>query len=73
MEKEKEFIWGWGGAQLLLLSAQRRKAWGGAFVHASADVEKRQVQKYEYDPLMREPRCAPPLHSGSYDEEDFKL
>ncbi|WP_322183683.1 hypothetical protein [Neglectibacter caecimuris] len=45
MEKEKEFIWGWGGAQLLLLSAQRRKAWGGAFVHASADVEKRQVQK----------------------------
>ena len=30
-------------------------------------------KKYEYVPLMREPRCAPPLHSGSYDEEDFKL
>lgn len=30
-------------------------------------------KKYEYDPLRREPRRAPPLRAGQYSEEDFKL
>lgn len=30
-------------------------------------------KKYEYDPLRREPRPAPPLRADRYSEEDFKL
>lgn len=30
-------------------------------------------KKYEYDPLRREPRTAPPLRTDRYSEEDFKL
>lgn len=30
-------------------------------------------KKYEYDPLRREPRTAPPLQADRYKEEDFKL
>ncbi len=30
-------------------------------------------KKFQYDPLMREPRTAPPLREGQYSEEDFKL
>ena len=30
-------------------------------------------KKYEYDPLRREPRTSPGLHSDSYGEDDFKL
>lgn len=30
-------------------------------------------KKYQYDPLMREPRSAPPLRTAQYNEEDFKL
>ncbi len=34
--------------------------------------KKGKCKKYEYDPLMREPKTAPSL-SGGYDPEDFKL
>ncbi len=30
-------------------------------------------KQYEYDPLRREPRTAPPLRDGHYNQEDFKL
>lgn len=30
-------------------------------------------KKYEYDPLRREPRNAPPIHTEQYSEDDFKL
>lgn len=37
------------------------------------EAKEGKCKKYEYDPLMREPRSAPPLRSGQYSEEDFKL
>ena len=30
-------------------------------------------KNYQYDPLMREPRTAPPLRTSQFTEEDFKL
>lgn len=30
-------------------------------------------KKFEYDPLRRQPRSAPPLRAGQFSEEDFKL
>ena len=30
-------------------------------------------KNYQYDPLMREPRVAPPLRTSQFTEEDFKL
>lgn len=36
-------------------------------------LQNGKCKKYEYDPLRREPRTAPGLRPGSFDEEDFKL
>ena len=30
-------------------------------------------KNYQYDPLMREPRVAPPLRTSQFTVEDFKL
>ncbi len=30
-------------------------------------------KQYHYDPLLREPREAPSLHTEQYSEDDFKL
>ena len=36
-------------------------------------MENGKCKRYQYDPLLREPRQAPSLRTEQYSEEDFKL
>lgn len=43
------------------------------FCTVKAVLKDGKCKKFEYDPLRREPRQAPPLRSAGFTEEDFKL
>ncbi len=36
-------------------------------------MENGVCKQYRYDPLLREPRQGPTLHTGQYSEKDFEL
>lgn len=37
------------------------------------ELDGGKCKRYQYDPLRREPRTAPPLRENNFSEEDFKL
>ncbi len=49
------------------------KPGGDPFCTLGLNRKDGKCKKYQYDPLMREPRSAPPLRENSYSEDDFKL
>lgn len=49
------------------------QAEGRALCTLGLEMKNRKCKKYRYDPLMREPRSAPPICPEQFSEDDFKL
>lgn len=52
---------------------RRNNGVGQSLCALGLKLQDGKCKKFQYDPLMREPRPAPALRADQYSEEDFRL